>query len=142
MLGQRLRMFRRRVNKTQADIAQVLHMSQSSYAKIENGKQNLSVSMLPLLASYYDVTVDYLLDYHGNRNDNYFDALGILSDNGISCVYYKDIAMVSLDNKTFDVPKDQLVSILSDVAEETDTMLLSVRKPLFVRKLAERLEML
>ncbi len=58
---QRLRDMREDRDKTQRDIADLLHTTQQQYAKYEQGIQEIPVHHLIRLADYYGVSTDYLL---------------------------------------------------------------------------------
>lgn len=47
---------------TQLQIADVLGITQSSYARYEIGQRDIPTTILIKLADYYGVSVDYLLD--------------------------------------------------------------------------------
>ncbi len=48
-------------DKTQRELAEYLHVRQTTYSKYELGKINIPIEVFIKLADYYDVTVDYLL---------------------------------------------------------------------------------
>lgn len=48
-------------DKTQQELAEYLHVKQTTYSKYELGKINIPIEVFIKLADYYDVTVDYLL---------------------------------------------------------------------------------
>lgn len=58
---QRLRDMREDRDKTQRNIADLLHTTQQQYAKYEQGIQEIPVHHLIRLADYYGVSTDYLL---------------------------------------------------------------------------------
>lgn len=58
----RLRDLREDHDCTQKDIAKFLNCSQSSYSRIESGKQDIPTEFLKKLARRYNVSVDYLLE--------------------------------------------------------------------------------
>ena len=49
---------------TQYEIAEFINVSQVVYSKYETGKSEPSYDTLTKLANYFDVSVDYLLDYN------------------------------------------------------------------------------
>ncbi len=57
----RLRDLREDNDKTQQDIANVLHTSQTMYARYERGANELPIRHLITLAQYYNVSTDYIL---------------------------------------------------------------------------------
>ena len=48
---------------SQAEIAKVIKTTQQQYSKIENGKADISGEKLKLLAEYYNISVDYILEH-------------------------------------------------------------------------------
>ena len=57
---QRLKDIREDHDLTQKQIAEVLGMEQSNYAKYENGKNMMGVDKYIKLAKFYNVSLDYL----------------------------------------------------------------------------------
>ena len=51
---------------TQQHIAELLHISQTTYSRYENGLLDIPSSSLVTLAKYYKTSVDYLLDLTNN----------------------------------------------------------------------------
>ena len=61
MVYQNIRNLREDNDKTQTEIANYLHIKQTTYSKYELGKINIPVEVFVKLAEYYNVSVDYLL---------------------------------------------------------------------------------
>ena len=57
----RLRDLREDQDKSQTEMAQLLGCSQQTYSRYENEKAQMSYKAMDLLATYYGVSVDYLL---------------------------------------------------------------------------------
>ena len=57
----RIRDLREDNDKTQTDIADLLHISQATYSRYETGDLDIPHSALQILANYYNTSVDYLL---------------------------------------------------------------------------------
>lgn len=57
----RLRDMREDFDKSQTEIARLLHTTQQQYSKYESGIQEIPVHHLLTLAEYYHVSTDYLL---------------------------------------------------------------------------------
>ncbi len=57
----RLRMLRRYHDYTQKQIAEFLHVAQSTYSDYEHGRANIPVDSLICLAKLYGVSLDYLV---------------------------------------------------------------------------------
>lgn len=70
MVFKNLRSIREDKDIRQKDIAKVLNVSQNTYSQYENGVIALTAEVLLKLASYYDVSIDYLLDRTSNPKIN------------------------------------------------------------------------
>ena len=57
----RMRNLREDSDKTQQEIAAILGISQTMYARYERGANEMPIRHLIRLAKYYDVSTDYLL---------------------------------------------------------------------------------
>ncbi|MBO5047500.1 MAG: helix-turn-helix transcriptional regulator [Clostridia bacterium] len=57
----RIRDLREDHDKTQREIAEVLHTSQTMYARYERGANELPLHHLLTLCNYYNVSADYVL---------------------------------------------------------------------------------
>lgn len=66
MYLRRLRDLREDHDLKQTDIAEMLNIQQTVYSRYERGFQNLPLDFLVILADYYDVSTDYILE----RTDN------------------------------------------------------------------------
>jgi len=59
--GQRLLEERKKAEKSQAEIAQLLGITTSAYQNYENGRREAGYATIAKLADFYGVTTDYLL---------------------------------------------------------------------------------
>ena len=57
----RIRDLREDRDLSQAQIASIIKTTQQQYSKIETGKADISGEKLKLLATFYNVSVDYIL---------------------------------------------------------------------------------
>ena len=57
---QRLRDLREDADKSQEEIAKLIGTSQSYYAQYENGKRAIPFERVIVLATYYNVSLDYI----------------------------------------------------------------------------------
>lgn len=57
----RMRALRKYNDYTQKQIADYLHVAQSTYSDYEHGRANIPVDSLVVLAKLYGVTLDYLV---------------------------------------------------------------------------------
>ena len=91
MLGNRLRELRKKHNKTQAELGKLLGTDQSGYSKIENSIHSLPVSLLGILANYYRMSIDELLEFTPNNPQTDAEkALSKLDDYGIIYKIFND----------------------------------------------------
>lgn len=70
-IGQKLRQFRVRINKTQSDIAKVLDISPQQYQKYEKGTTKCSIVSLLKLANFYQCAPTDLLPGHPGALSNF-----------------------------------------------------------------------
>ena len=61
MKFEKIRDLREDNDKTQTELADYLHIKQTTYSKYELGKINIPIEAFIKLADYYNVTVDYLI---------------------------------------------------------------------------------
>ena len=61
MLYENIRNLREEYDKKQQELADYLHVKQTTYSKYELGKINIPIEVLIALADYYNVSVDYLI---------------------------------------------------------------------------------
>ena len=66
-IGLRLRALREERNQTQWTVAKAVNLDRGSLANLEGGKTNISVKTLVALATYFGVSLDYLV--HGHNTD-------------------------------------------------------------------------
>lgn len=58
---EKLRGLREDSDLTQTDIANILHVAQTTYSKYERGTHAMPIEVLKQLADFYKVSVDWLL---------------------------------------------------------------------------------
>lgn len=61
MIYENLKNLREDNDKTQKEIANYLHITQTTYSKYKLAKINIPIEVFTKLADYYDVSVDYLV---------------------------------------------------------------------------------
>ncbi len=64
---QHIRDLREDADLTQQQVADVLHVSQTTYSRYESGALDIPSQALVQLAKFYKTSVDYLLDLTQNR---------------------------------------------------------------------------
>lgn len=79
MLGDRLQELRKRKGLSQIEVSQIFNTQQASYSKWELNKRNPDYDTLKRIASYYDVSLDYLLE-HTNKNESKLSKLEKILD--------------------------------------------------------------
>ena len=57
---QRLRDIREDMDKTQAEIAEILGIQQTQYSRYERGTQKMGIDKYIILSQYYNISLDYL----------------------------------------------------------------------------------
>lgn len=62
-IGNSLKNLRKNKNLTQEELAQHLSVSPQTVSKWENNLSAPDISMLPVLAEFYNITIDELLQY-------------------------------------------------------------------------------
>lgn len=70
-LGDRLRELRSEINLEQKELAKILNVHKGTVSNWENDKRSPDKEMISKIASYFDVTTDYLLcrtNDKGNKN--------------------------------------------------------------------------
>lgn len=87
-----IRLFELRTGEglSQRDIAKIMNVSQGTYNNWENEKTQPSIEQLISLAKYFDVTVDYLIGYSDDY-DNQKIVNTISSDENYLLKYYRSL---------------------------------------------------
>lgn len=70
MYLKRLKELRESRDLLQTDIAKILNTSQQQYSKYELGKRDLPILFLDILATYYKVSTDYILERTNKKEVN------------------------------------------------------------------------
>lgn len=123
IVPQRLKELRKNAQLTQADIAKVLNISESAYGYYEQGRNDISIGNIKLLAKEYNVSVAYILGETENKESH----LSITKDdNDIAKrleVFRKDIE--SSDGLSFDgepmseEAKESLIESMEHIFRQT-----------------------
>ncbi|MDY0140008.1 MAG: helix-turn-helix transcriptional regulator [Candidatus Izemoplasmatales bacterium] len=74
-LGKHIKELRNKNYMTQEVLAEILGTSVQSISRWENSQTYPDISMLPIIANVFDVTIDQLLNYDINTNTNYVQEL-------------------------------------------------------------------
>ncbi|MDE5984906.1 MAG: helix-turn-helix domain-containing protein [Eubacterium sp.] len=67
---QRIKDLRTNNNFTQAQIAEYLHVKQSTYSQYETGSRDISVNAIDKLSDFYNVSIEYILGRTNNPELN------------------------------------------------------------------------
>ena len=62
MIYKNIKAIREDIDLTQKQMAELLNVSQNTYSQYETGKIEWTASSLIIIADYFNVSVDYLLD--------------------------------------------------------------------------------
>lgn len=67
-IGDIIRELRKKDGKTQEQLAEILGISTPAISKWESGQTNPDISMIPIIARYFNVTIDFLFDFSNEIN--------------------------------------------------------------------------
>lgn len=67
MYFRRIRDLREDSDKKQRELAEYLHIDQSTYSDYETGRINVPIEALIKLADFYDTSVDYIVERTSDR---------------------------------------------------------------------------
>lgn len=67
MYFRRIRDLREDSDKKQRELAEYLHIDQSTYSDYETGRINIPIEALIKLADFYDTSVDYIVERVNDR---------------------------------------------------------------------------
>lgn len=69
MLGETLKQLRKEKKMSQQQVADIIHVSQQTYAKYENGTIEPNIENISALSNYFSVSIDYLLNKTTQESD-------------------------------------------------------------------------
>ena len=78
MFGKKLKILRKKIGITQANLAKKLGISPSAVGMYEQGRREPDSAMLIKIADLFDVSVDYLIDF--KKNKKYFKNVDEIAD--------------------------------------------------------------
>ena len=85
-IGQKIKELRQENNLTQEDLAEQLGVSFQAVSRWENSTTYPDITLLPIIANMFDVTIDYLLDMESYKKDEelkeIFEQDGVLFNEG------------------------------------------------------------
>ena len=101
MLGDRLRTLRNQKKKTQQQVSEYIGITRPAYTAYEKGTRNPDYGILEKLATYFEVTTDYLLGISGDKEPVHREA-------GISDNDYNNLSAYQKEVIDFFVTREQL----------------------------------
>lgn len=122
-LGRKLKQLRIQRKLNQEDVAKQLNISTGAYGLYEQDRRSPNHEMLKLLAQFYNVSIDELLDNKiiGNANEKKTLLKNILKKSGTSIMFSSGTTVDDLDDKVID-------ALLEELAEFLDVKLAKKRK--------------
>lgn len=83
MIGAKIQTLRKNKNLTQAQLAEVLSVSSQSVSKWENNLSVPDISLLPVIARYFGITMDELFNYRLDALNYKERFIRFMADNGV-----------------------------------------------------------
>ena len=101
-LGENLKKFRLKRELTQEQLADVLGVSAQAVSRWENGTTYPDITLLPTIASYFEITLDELMGMENWRSEEQLkELLGQLEENGSKGLIYENILLLRDAVKTY-----------------------------------------
>lgn len=101
-LGENLKKFRLQRELTQEQLADVLCVSAQAVSRWENGTTYPDITLLPTIASYFEITLDELMGMENWRSEEQLkELLGQLEENGSKGLIYENILLLRDAVKTY-----------------------------------------
>jgi orotate phosphoribosyltransferase len=82
-IGKKIKLLRTNKGLTQEQLAEQLHISGQAVSKWENETSTPDIKMLPILADYFGITIDELMDYKLNALTDRERFIKFMAGNGI-----------------------------------------------------------
>ena len=94
-LGENLRKFRLQRELTQEQLADILGVSAQAVSRWENGTTYPDITLLPTVASYFEITLDELMGMDSFKSEDQLkELLGQLEENGSKGLIYENILLL------------------------------------------------
>ena len=101
-LGENLKKFRLQRELTQEQLADVLGVSAQAVSRWENGTTYPDITLLPTIASYFEITLDELMGMENWRSEEQLkELLRQLEENGSKGLIYENILLLRDAVKTY-----------------------------------------
>ena len=120
MLKNNIKLLRKEKNITIRDLESKIHINRATLSRMENGKQNISDEYLNSLATFFNVSTDYLLGLTENTSTN-ISEIGISNKTGFSTLTVENILNLSAEHK---IILDKIINELlkSDLLEKFEEL--------------------
>ena len=125
MFIENLYIFRKEHKKTQRDIADFLGITEAAYAHYEKGRRDPSIESIINLASFYNCSVDQLLNIENSSNIinkfpvGYKPGVGFIEEDGAR-LYFKEHALFSAASDGSEISDDIIIQLANDLYEENN----------------------
>ena len=101
-LGENLKKFRLKGELTQEQLADILGVSAQAVSRWENGTTYPDITLLPIIASYFEITLDELMGMDDFKSEAQIkELLDKLDDNGSKGLIYENILLLRDAVKTY-----------------------------------------
>ena len=101
-LGENLKKFRLQRELTQEQLADILGVSAQAVSRWENGTTYPDITLLPTVASYFEITLDELMGMDNWRSEEQLKGLiSQLDENGSKGFIYENILLLCDAVKTY-----------------------------------------
>ena len=120
LIGENIKRMRRERNLTQEEMSAHLGISFQSISKWERGDGYPDITMLPVLANYFGISIDELLGMSEiEKNNQYCEINRIWDENNKKGLHQENVALMRQSLKTF--PNNSLLLVqLSTSLEKLD----------------------
>lgn len=101
-LGENLKKFRLQRELTQEQLADILGVSAQAVSRWENGTTYPDITLLPVIASYFEITLDELMGIDSFKSEEQLkELLGQLEENGSKGLIYENILLLRDSVRTY-----------------------------------------
>lgn len=101
-LGENLKKFRLKRELTQEQLADILGVSAQAVSRWENGTTYPDITLLPTIASYYEITLDELMGMEDfKREEQLKELIAQIEENGTKGLIYENIMLLRDAVKTY-----------------------------------------
>lgn len=101
-LGENLKKFRLQRELTQEQLADILGVSAQAVSRWENGTTYPDITLLPVIASYFEITLDELMAMDSFKSEEQLkDLIAQLEENGSKGLIYENILLLRDAVKTY-----------------------------------------